>query len=320
MHSRRRAGPLAGYLLLLLVLGAPAHGEGSEASHRQRFANPATVLAREVQEADARLRVNPRDAQALRTRGLARLKLGRLDDAAADLSRAAALNPSQASVKEELAFALMLDGRWAAALAAARSALALDPESSAANAYAGHVLLRQGDLDPAIAHLERAIGRIPANVDVHFDLLEAYRQKRNFPLATARLRMLRFLLEPTDPRFLYQEGLLQADMGNHAFAIERLRAALAASPGLPGAQEQLGAVLVEAGRTAEAIEVLGPLTQKQPGSFEAAYLHALALAKAGRLAEAESEARRALALNAGSEEARLLLSDILTAKKEPAQP
>ncbi len=320
MNSSRRARRLAGCLLLLLSSGAPVRGEEAEASHRKRLVNPAAASAREEQEADARLRTNPRDAVSLRARGLARLRLGRLDDAAADLSRAAALDPSQASVKAELAFALMLNGHWTEALAAARSALVLDPQNSAANAYAGHVLLRQGEIDPAIAHLERAVSRLPANVDVHFDLLEAYRQKRNFTLATARLRILRFLLEPTDPRFLYQEGLLQADMGNHAFAIERLRAALATSPSLMGAREQLGAVLVEAGRPAEAIEVLAPLTQEQPGSFEAAYLHALALAKAGRLAEAESEARRALVLNAGAEEVRLLLSDILAAKKEPAQP
>ncbi len=320
MNSSRRARRFAGSLFLLLALGGPLRGEEVEASHRKRLVNPAAALAREEQEADARLQATPHDPQSLRARGLARLNMGKLEDAAADLRRAVALEPSQVSVRAELAFALMLSGHFTEALAAARSALALDPQNSAANAYAGHVLLRQGELDPAIAHLERAVSRIPANVDVHFDLLEAYRQQRKFPLANARLRILRFLLEPTDPRFLYQEGLLQADMGNHAFAIERLRAALAARPGLVGAREQLGAVLVEAGRPAEAIEVLAPLTREQPGSFEAAYLHALALAKAGRLAEAESEARRALALNSGAEEVRLLLSDILAAKKGAAQP
>ncbi len=320
MNSSRRARSFAGSLLLLLSLGVPARGEEAEASHRERLVSPASSFAREEQEADAHLQKNPADAQALRARGLARLKQGKLDAAAADLKQAANLQPSQAAVKAELAFALLLGGRWDESLAAARSALTLEPENSAANAYAGHVLLRLGKPELAIPHLERAVNRLPANVDVHFDLLEAYRQQRNFPMAAARLRMLRFLLEPTDPRFLYQEGLLQADMGNLSVAIERLRAAVVASPGLPGAREQLGAVLLEAGRTAEAIEVVVPLTKERPASYEAAYLHALALAKAGRLAEAESEARRALTLNAGADEVRLLLGEILAAKKEPPRP
>lgn len=307
-------------LAMVLVLGVSPLAQDAEESHRKRLASPRTTQQRDEQKADAHLKANPQDSQALRARGLARLNLGKLSEASTDLSRAAALAPSQAGVWAELAFALLLQGRWPEALEAARAALTLDRENSAANAYAGHLLLRDGHLEPAIEHLKRAVQRIPTNVDVHLDLLEAYRQKRDFPSAFAQLRELRLLLEPTEPRLIYQEGLLQADLGNLSVAIERLRAALQASPRLAGAREQLAAVMVEDGRHAEALEMLSALAQEQPAAFNVAYLRSLALGKLRRFVEAESEARRALELSPGEPDGYLLLGGILAeaGKREEA--
>ena len=74
MDFGRRAQRLAGCMLLLMLLvfraDLGAEGEEEGASHRQRLADPATTQVREEQEASARLKTNPRDSQALRSRGL----------------------------------------------------------------------------------------------------------------------------------------------------------------------------------------------------------------------------------------------------------
>ncbi len=324
MDFGRRARCFAGCMFLLLaVLRADLGALGGEAedSHRQRLANRGGALLREEQEADARVRANPKDSQALRARGLARLNLGNLSAASADLSRAAALRPSQAEIQSELSFALLLQGRWAEALDAARTALALDPQNAAAHAYAGHVLLRVGGALPeAIVHLERASQSLSRNVDVHFDLLEAFRQSGDAAKALSQLRKLRYLLDPTDPRVIYQEGVLQADLGNLQMAINRFRATLASDPRQAGARGDLGAVLIEAEKPQEALAVLEPLAKDQPRSFAAAYFRSLALARLQRWAEAEAEARRALSLDRNSADAGLLLGRILAAQglAEPA--
>ncbi len=318
MASSSRAG-LVGSIVMFVVL-QPLLAQKKEESHRTRLANPQTILDGAERDAARRLKANPRDSEALRKRGLARLQAGKLTLAIADLQHAGVLEPASAEVREELAFALILDGRYSEALGLARAALALDPQRPAAHAYAGHVLLRMGGTLPeALNHLQTATQRLPRNVDVHFDLLEAYRQTGDFPRALAELRRLRFLLEPTDARVLYQEGLLQADLGNLPLAINRFRAALAEDPRNPGARRDLGAVLIEAQRPQEALEILRPLAAEQPGSSAVAYFHALALANLERWPEAESEVRRSLSLEGASIDGRLLLGRVLSVRGHAAE-
>ncbi len=319
MGCQQLVGPFLIGVALLLGSGSPALADEAEQSHRARLVSARTNRELLERQAAAHLQANPRDGKAFRDRGLARLEAGRLHQAVADLRQAEALEPSSAEVRAELAFAFILAGRFPEALEAARSSLTLDPNQAAAHAYAGHVLLRTGGPLPEVfAHLERASQRLPKNVDVRLDLLEACRQKGDFPRAFAQLRMLRYLLEPTDPRVIYQEGVLQVDLGNHEAAISRFRAVLAADPAHLGARQDLGAILIESERPLEALTVLQPLAREQPRSFAAAYFHASALAKLQRHPEAETEVRRALALDADSADGHMLLGRILAARGQRA--
>ncbi len=317
--THRRAGGLLG--LLLLAVAATAAQE-KERSHQERFAGPQAQREREEREASRRLRTHPNDARALEDRGVARLRLGRVEQGVADLERAAALNPKSPDVRANLAYGMMQRRRLPEALAAARAALALNPNHIAANAYAGHILLATGgDLTQALAHLERAASRSPDDVDVRIDLLTAHLQRGELDRAGIDLRVLRLLLPYGDARLWYEEGLIQADAGNLEAAIDRFQRALAADATLDAAKRSLGLALAQAGRWQEAIQTLAPMSRTNPESFAIAYFYALSLHSAQQ-AGAEAEARRAVALRPQSPEGQSLLGVVLASqgKLEEALP
>jgi tetratricopeptide (TPR) repeat protein len=314
---RRKVGLILG--LALLAAARPGFGQEKELSHQERFADPQTLRQREERDATARLRRNPNDTRALEERGVARVRLGKMAEAVTDLRRAAALDPKSANARADLAFALMQQGRFQEALSTARSALAIKPDHIAANAYVGHLLLQLGgDSAEAIASLQRAASRSPDDVDVRIELLNAHLQQHRPDLAGVDLRVLRMLLPPGDARLFYEDGLLQAELGNLEIAIDRFRRALAANPRLAAAQRSLGLALAQTGQWAPAADVLGPISQAEPQSFAIAYFHALALHNAGRPG-AEAEAWRALALRGDSAEAQALLGVVLAAAGKPQE-
>lgn len=317
--THRRA---AGILGLLLLAAAASAAQEKERSHQERFAAPQTQREQEEREASRRLRTHPNDARALEDRGVARLRLGRVEQGVADLERAAALNPKSPDVRANLAYGMMQRRRLPEALIAARAALALNPNHIAANAYAGHILLATGgDLTQALAHLERAASRSPDDVDVRIDLLTAHLQRGELDRAGIDLRVLRLLLPYGDARLWYEEGLIQADSGNLEAAIDRFQRALAADATLDAAKRSLGLALAQAGRWQEAIQILAPMSQANPESFAIAYFYALSLHSAQQ-AGAEAEARRAVALRPQSPEGQSLLGVVLATqgKLEEALP
>ena len=277
-------------------------------SHQERFASSTVKSQRAEAEATARLNQNPKDVEALKERGLARLDLGLLDAGLADFEQAVAVDPNSAASWATLAYGLWRGGKFEPALTAARKALERDSEYPSANWYTGRLLLlTKGDAQEAVRHLERAQELNPAEAGIHLDLLMAYRTAGDLKRAWAQLHPLRVLLPSSDTRLLYVEGLLASDFGRSAFAVDCFRRALAVQPGMLEARNGLSVALVQAERWQEAIEVLTPLANEQPQSFRVAYLLALAFHHAQREAEAELEIRRALRLNPSSTEAAALL-------------
>src|SRR5216684_3229590 len=290
------------------VSRAGQEGQKKVISHVERFTDPLTKWRNAEQEASARLAANPKDSHALADRGVARLNLGRIEEASGDLNRAAELDTTSAELRAQLAYAFMLLGRQPEAIAAAKAALVLNPENEAAHANLGRALL-QGGSDPqqAAVHLKRAVELNPEDSNLRFDLFSAYRQSGDLLHANAELRLLRAILPPTDPRVSYGEGLLETDRGQIAPAIERFQKALRANPRYAAARYDLARALVQTERWKEALDLLGPLSKDNPRSYTAAYLHALALENSHRIDEAVEEARRAISLEPRSADAFTLL-------------
>lgn len=172
----------------------------------QAFAHHVLGDEREALAAcDAALGLDPRDPQALHTRGLVLWKQGRLPDALDALQSAAAADPGNAAVlsdlgdlhaalhqydqaASDLAAAVQLDPsspepllRLARfhlgslvgvplGLEAARSALTLAPESGEATDLLGWGLYLTGAWDDAVSTLQRAVLLAPSSAEAHYHL------------------------------------------------------------------------------------------------------------------------------------------------------
>lgn len=284
--------------VILLLLGstvsAPVSAQEAaksarpQASHVDRFASPRDRALREESEATAILKKTPADPEALSTRGVARVRLGKLDGALADLRRAADLAPRQIDLHTAVGYVLLRLNRPSEAKVELQKALDLDPEDFLANYHMGRMmLLSEGDFAKAAVHLERAVAARPDLTDIRFDLITAYRFMGDPTRASAQLRYLREV-RPRDPRISYADGLLAADRGDLDAAISKFQATIAAEPRLKGVREDLALAFVRAGRWADAEPLLGLLAIENPRAAELTYLRGLALVNLGRTFEAET--------------------------------
>src|SRR3989442_13630059 len=90
-------------VVVFVFAAALASGQESELSHVDRFTDPKVKLERAERDATARLDSTPRAARPFLDRGVARLSLGELKQAVTDLREAAALDPTSAEPRAQLA-------------------------------------------------------------------------------------------------------------------------------------------------------------------------------------------------------------------------
>jgi tetratricopeptide (TPR) repeat protein len=314
------ARPVAGLFLVFACLqvaaGQPSAQQSKERSHVERFSTPEVRAEKAEADANARLATNPNDDVALNSRALARIRLGRNPEAYEDLRRAVSFKPQSSEYQANLGYVLWKIGKPQEAVSAERAALKLEEKNTAAHYQLGRFLVRLGekkDLAEAIKELRRSLELDPRQYDVRFELIAAYRELGNLAEAAAQVDVLQDA-RPTDPRVFYVTGLLDADRNDLNSALKNFNEAITRDPLLYGAWQDLGLAYGKANRWEEAAKTFAELAQRQPTSIEAAYFHALALYNSGHGAEAESEARRALRIDAGAVEAHTLLGIILASR------
>ncbi len=285
-------------------------------SHVERFSTPEIRAEKAEADATAKLDTNPRDAEALNGRALARLRLNHYQDAYEDLRQAVALNRANSEYQANLGYALWKLGRANEAIEAERAALKLDDKNYTAHYQLGRFLLRIGDpkqLAEAAAQFRQALEIDPRQYDVRFELIAVYRLLDDAPRAMSQLLLVQDA-RPSDPRVPYVRGLLATDRNDLNAAVNEFREALKRDRTLVGAWQDLGLAYGRSNRWPEAAQAFGELTEQRADSSEAAYLHALALYNAQDTEAAEKETRRALRLNPGAADVYTLLGIILASR------
>ena len=97
----------------------------------------------------------------LYSRGQEFLDAGRPHQAVVVLERAAAVEPEKGSIREALARALFMTGRFGRARGEFAKAVAIDPVNHYAHFGLGLACARTGDRTRAVAHLKLAVAMAP---------------------------------------------------------------------------------------------------------------------------------------------------------------
>lgn len=203
--------------------------------------------------ADA-LRALPDHPQLLAARAAALQRMGRAEEAAALLRRAATLRPGDAALPAQLGGVLADSGDLAGAEEALRHACSLAPTAAAGWYNLGKLLQMQARIEDSVAPLERALELDPALESAYFLLGEALMMLGRSADSAAQYRRL-LAVSPRSGHAWWGLANLKAvrfDAADVA-ALERL----AGDPALPldeaiGARFALGKALEDVGRHPDA--------------------------------------------------------------------
>ncbi|MDY0148761.1 MAG: tetratricopeptide repeat protein [Kiritimatiellia bacterium] len=152
----------------------------------------------------------------------------------------------------------------------ALEALRLYPNMAAAQRILGLIYLQQGRIDRAISVLEASLRNEPFQPEALTNLAFAYLQAQNPGLALELIETCRRLHPDYQPALLQHGLMLLADPGSTE-AVEVLREAVAAFPGLPGPRNNLAVALARTGDRAGAREQLALLLERDPDNFSALF-------------------------------------------------
>jgi tetratricopeptide (TPR) repeat protein len=129
--------------------------------------------AGELEEA---ARFNPELPRLQFSLGLSYLKLGRSQEALACFERELRQSPQDFSTLYYLAYVHELSGKLDVARARVGEAIKLEPQSPEANALLGKILFKQGKAAEAVAPLEAAVAKDPADSEKRYLLARVYQQ------------------------------------------------------------------------------------------------------------------------------------------------
>ncbi|TXK60758.1 tetratricopeptide repeat protein [Alkalisalibacterium limincola] len=237
-----------------------------------------------AEAAEAILKNEPGDVDALQVQGLARMGLGDADGARASLEQALARDPGRGDLHMALASLSMASGQLDAALAAASAAVEADPNHLPAYVALAHMALARGEIDEAsrlVNLAELVSAEHPLTLLARGNLAQAKGE------ADQALRLLTQAVEklPEDPTALSSLGLLHLQSGRNAFAEQTLRRALQADGQSRRIRWALVTALRRQGHLEEALGEVDTLCEGRRDPWAIAQRASLAL-ELGRVDEA----------------------------------
>ena len=238
------------------------------------------------------------------------LQRGMIAEAEAALRNAIALEGEQAIYFADLSVALYFLDRPAEAEAAARRAIALEPSAALSWLSLGNALQRQGRLDETVQAYQQCVAR-DASLAAAWNNLGSVEQRlgRLISATAAYERSLALVADQPDTVRSYASALTQ--LGRPADAEAILRRLLTSDSEAAATWSRLGSALALLGRREEAVAAYRRALALEPGDYEAELGLAFALALLWQLGEAGEIARRIIRENPRSDQAWMLLGQVL---------
>jgi len=216
---------------------------------------------------DLKLHKHSNDDDLLFKRGQVYLRLGRVNEAVADLSRAVALNPKEYKYFMALGDAHFANGNVEQSYNALQKALELEPDNAEAILKMGEITYYSRDYDRAMEYLGKVTAKDPKN-------------------RTA----------------LFMKGFIYKETGDTANAVVLLRKVCDLYPEYEPAFEELG-ILYAARHNSMAIEYLNTALRLEPKNTNALYAVAMYYQDLGKMDKAEEVYKQILDINANHKDA-----------------
>ena len=185
------------------------------------------------------------NASAFEARGAKALEDKQWSEAVAQLSKAIALAPNNASTRLNLGTAYYMQGDADRAMGQYREAIRLSPSFARAHFVLGLLLETRGDDRGAIDEFTSTVKADPKNLDARFSLANALRRSGRIEESLTHYdEILRADPSVSQASFGYAMGLVR--LGRYLEARDRLDAAVKAFPDQPGLAHALARVLAAA--------------------------------------------------------------------------
>lgn len=204
-------------------------------------------------------------------------------------------SPQKVRPRNNLAIALMAQGRIDEAIAQLEVALKLQPTNPDALRNLGAAYELKGGVDQAIAQYEVALQANPNNKYAHYNLGVSYNKKGLQDRAMAEF-LLAVKLDPGYAEAHNNLGVIFGNKGMMEQAVGEFRLATKLDPGSAEAHKNLGFALDKSGRAEEALAELRIAAALQPGNAEVYNNMGIVYAGQQRFQEAAEQFRRAASL------------------------
>ena len=258
----------------------------------------AALYARTERLAEARvlyrtvLATRPDHQEALKACALVSFRLDAVDEAAALLQRAVALDAGDAGAFNDLGNVLQAAGRLDAALAAYRRAVEIDPERAETHVNLGQALRAKGDLDGAAEALDRAAALRPDHAGTLLRIGLVHHATGDLDgAASAFLQVL--AIEPENAEACFALGNVLYAQGRLDEAVEAYGQAATLRADILDASFEVGKprhvhAHFDRGEPRAALKACDDLLARQPGQSGALAMKAVALWEAGEKDQARS--------------------------------
>ena len=242
-------------------------------------------------------KIAPREPVIHHYLGYALWKANRFQEAQVELEQARRLDPKNAYTLYFLGRVLDSQVQTAAAIHAYESEFALGPPVYDTYQRLGENYLRRGDAKKALEMIQKAIQITPWESSLHYQLARIYQKTGRVQEAKEEFDATDRLKQSDQVSIQKLLGMSLAIQQGKADQVFVLRDQLfAQTPRDPEIMHSLGLVLAQGGFYAEAVDPFGVAAQMMPQSFEATYNSGLTLMKLGRTDEAEAALKKAVAL------------------------